>query len=123
MGDYTDNITILNVTTGTVGGAYDVSGRRHKSLQFLNTESTAGTVTFTVQVSNDGHEFIDYNRLISNVTTDTKVASIALSSVTSAGILFIPHDDYFRYIRVTATKSAQTVAVNGTYKCILQSSS
>jgi hypothetical protein len=123
MANHTDNIEVLNVTTGTVGGVFDVSMRTHKSLHFLNTESTAGVVTFTVHVSNDGHEFIAYNRLISNATTTAFVANIALSSLTNAGVLFIPHDDYFRYIRVTATKSAQTTAVNGTYKCIMQTSS
>ena len=118
---YTDNKIILNVTTGTTGGVYDVSDRSLKSIQFINTASTAGVATFTVHVSNDGESFIAYNRLISNATTDAKVASIALSSATVSGILFVPSDDIFKYIRVTVAKSAQTALVNGTYQAILQS--
>jgi hypothetical protein len=117
---YTDNTTILNVTTGTTGGVHDVSNRSLKSIQFINTASTAGVATFTVHVSNDGESFVAYNRLISNATTDAKVANIALSSLTTSGMLFIPQDDIFRYIRVTVSKSAQIATVNGTYQAIMQ---
>ena len=104
MANHTDNITILNaVSTTTTSGAFDVSMRRAKSLQFVNTLSTAGIVAFTGKVSNDGAFWVDYNRFISNATTDAKVASISLTSLTTSGVLFIPHDDYFRYIKITAT--------------------
>lgn len=124
MSEYTTNIRILNdVVTTTVSGIYDVTDRPLKSLHFLNTESTSGTVTFTVHVSNDGHEFIAYNRMVSNATTDAKVANIALNSVINAGILFFPADDIFKYIRVTATGNGKAESVGGKWRCTLQTSS
>jgi len=107
MANHTDNIIVLNaVSTTTVSGAFDVSMRRARSLQCTNTLSTAGSVAFTGEVSNDGAFWVDYNRFISNATTDAKVASLSLTSLTTSGILFIPEDDYFRYIRVTGTATA-----------------
>jgi hypothetical protein len=104
MSNYTDNIKILDaVSTTTTSGAIDVSLRKLKSLQFTNTLSVAGSVAFTGKVSNDGLFWVSYNRFISNATTDAKVASISLTSLTTSGVLFIPEDDYFRYIKITAT--------------------
>ena len=111
--NYTDNIKILDaVSTTTTSGAIDVSLRKVKSLQFVNTLSVAGSVAFTAKVSNDGNFWVAYNRFISNAITDAKVASISLTSLTTAGVLFVPLDDYFRYIKVTAicTSTGSSIA-------------
>ncbi len=93
--------------------------RSKMSLQFIAASITSGNGVFTVEVSNDGTNWVAYNRLVTNATntngqTDTRVASVTLSSNTSA-IVFFPVGDYFRYMRVIATRTT-----DGAYTAILQ---
>lgn len=72
------------------------------SLQFVAASITSGNGVFTVEVSNDGTNFIAYNRLTTNVTntngqTDTRVASVTLNSNTNA-VVSVP--DAFAFYRV-----------------------
>ncbi len=109
----------VGVTVGTTGGAVDVSMRQLKSVQFRCANHTSGNGVFTVEVSNDGTNWVAYNRLTDNLTntnaqTDTRVASSTLSSNTSK-IYFFPVGDYFRYIR-----GVVDVTTDGTYFAILE---
>lgn len=121
MSRFSTNSTILSaVTTTTTSGAQDVSMRTKLSLQLIASGITSGNGVFTVDVSNDGTNWVPYNRLTTNATntnaqTDVRVASVTLSSNTSA-IVFFPVGDYFRYLRVTST-----VSTDGAYSAILQS--
>lgn len=121
MSKFTSNTTALSaVTATTTSEAIDVSMRTKLSLQFTAASISSGNGVFSVSVSNDGTNFVTYNRLTTNVTntngqTDTRVASVTLSSNTSS-IVFFPVGDYFRYIKVTCT-----VTTDGAYTATLQS--
>lgn len=121
---FTDNINALTAVTATVANTaasiYDLSKRQVKSIQFTCANHTSGNGAFGVEVSNDGTNWVVYNRLNSNVTNtnvqfDTRVAAPTLSSNTST-IYFFPTGDYFRYIRIFVT-----VTTDGTYTATMQS--
>lgn len=120
---FSDNYTALAPTAATVANTaakgFDCSKRQLKSIQFTASGITSGNGAFGVEVSNDGTNWIVYNRLISNVTntnaqSDTRVAGPTLSSNTSS-IYFFPTSDLFRMIRVFVT-----VTTDGTYSATLQ---
>ncbi len=121
MSRFSTNSVLINASTVDVaaGGTADVSMREKMSLQFVASGITSGNGVFTVEVSNDGTNWVAYNRLTTNATntngqTDTRVASVTLSSNTSS-IVFFPVGDYFRYLRVNLDATT-----DGTYSCILQ---
>lgn len=106
------------VTVDTTGDYVDVSMRTKMSLQLTCANHSSGNGIFTVEVSNDGVNFVTYNRLTSNVTntnvqTDLRVGSVTLNSNTSV-MLFFPPGDYFRYIRCNVD-----VTTDGTYTATL----
>ena len=119
MSRFTTAINLLDAVTADTTGQYvDISMRTMKSIQFVASGISGGNGVFKVYVSNDGVNFVQYNRLTSNVTNtntqnDTRVDSVTLSSNTNV-IYFIPHDDHFRYIRCDVD-----VTTNGTYTAIL----
>lgn len=105
------------VAATTTSAAIAVNNARRLSLQFIASGISAGNGVFTVEVSNDGTNWIAYNRLTTNVTntnaqTDTRVASVTLSSNTSA-MAFFPPGDTFAFFRVTATRTT-----DGSYSCV-----
>lgn len=121
---FTSNDAVLPATSATVANTaalvLDVSKRQLKSIQFTASGITSGNGVFGVEVSNDGTNWIVYNRLISNVTntnaqTDTRVAAPTLSTNTSS-IYFFPTSDLFRYMRVFVTRTT-----DGTYSATVQS--
>lgn len=120
---YTDAINVLDAVTASVANTaaptHSVGKRQLKSIQFTCANHTSGNGVFGVEVSNDGTNWVVYNRLISNVTNtnaqfDTRVAAPTLSTNTSS-IYFFPTSDYFRYIRVFVT-----VTTDGTYTASMQ---
>lgn len=121
MSRFSSNQIVLDAVVATTTSlAQDVSMRISRSIQFIASSITSGNGVFTVDVSNDGTNWVPYNRLTTNVTntnaqTDARVASVTLSSNTSA-IVFFPVGDYFRYLRVTVTRTT-----DGAYSAILQS--
>ena len=109
----------VGVTTTTTGPTVDVSQRQLKSVQFICSNHTSGNGVFTISVSNDGTNWVTYNRLNDNLANtnaqmDTRVASSTLNSNTTK-IYFFPSGDYFRYIRCTCT-----VTTDGTYFALLE---
>ncbi len=92
-------------TAGTAANIFDVSARRLMSLQLTNTGSQTGV--FELQISDDGTNFVLYNRLTTNVTntnaqTDIGVSSVSVSANTSV-IYFIRAGDSFRSVRGSAS--------------------
>lgn len=119
MSRFSTKIALLDaVTADTTGDYADVSMRTKMSLQLICSGHASGNGVFTVEVSNDGVNFVAYNRLTSNVTntnvqTDLRIASVTLNSNTSV-MLFFPVGDHFRYIRCNVD-----VTTDGTYSAIL----
>lgn len=109
----TDPITQLGTNT------VDLSMRKKYSIQFIASAITSGTGVFKVYVSNNGTDWVQYNRLTDNVTntnvqTDTRVASVTLSS-NGAKMYFFPVGDHFRYLGVSLA-----VTTDGTYSAVLE---
>ena len=89
-------------TTTHVSNGFAPVVRGIVSIQFSSTGITSGNGVLTVEVSNDGYNWTAYNRLVTNVTntnaqTDTRVASVTLSTNASS-IVVIP--DPFAFYRV-----------------------
>jgi hypothetical protein len=120
---HTNNINALNAVTATVANTaattYDCSARQLMSIQFTCSGHTSGNGAFGVEVSNDGTNWVVYNRLAPNLVgtnaqTSAAVAAPTLNTNTSA-IYFFPVGDYFRLIRVFVT-----VTTDGVYTATLQ---
>lgn len=128
MSRFSDNYPLLDEViadvdasgvTSLTSNTRDVSMRTKLSIQFVCADHVAGNGVFKVWVSNDGENWVQYNRLTTNVTntngqTDTRVASVTLSADGSS-IVFFPVGDYFRYIGVSVD-----ITTDGTYSAILQ---
>lgn len=120
---FTDNFTVLGPTAITVANTsalrFDTSKRQLKSIQFIASGITSGNGAFGVEISNDGTNWVVYNRLTTNATntntqTDLRAAAPTLSS-NSSQICFFPTSDLFRYIRVFVTATT-----DGVYSAVLQ---
>lgn len=118
MSSFSTQTLLSAVTSTTTSSSFEIGEADKISLQFIASAISAGNGVFTVDVSNDGDNWIAYNRMNSNVTdtnaqTDTRVASVTLSSNTNAIVTF-PIGDAFRFIRVKAT-----VTTDGAYSAKL----
>lgn len=106
--------TLLNaVTATTTSTPMAVNNADRLSIQVTAASITSGNAVFTVQVSNDGTNWVAYNRITSNVTntnaqTDVRVASVTLSS-NSSQMIFFPSGDTFVYFRIIATVTTDGV--------------
>lgn len=110
-------LTSVAVTTTSNGIPVNNAGRL--SLQFIGTGLTIGSAVFTVQVSNDGTNWVNYSRLNSNITNtnaqfDTRVASVLIGS-TGGSMVFIPAGDTFNFLRTVVTPNN---TVDGTYSAV-----
>lgn len=101
---YTNNITILDAAGATTtSSAYDISLRQFITVQFSATETT----TFTIDVSNDGTNwitgvaFLDAKATASTTYVVSKVVTVAANE----GAIVTPG---FRFIRVVATTNGGT---------------
>lgn len=99
-------------TSTTSAGFSPTLGNAPMTLQFVASGITSGNGVFTVEVSNDGVNWVAYNKLTTNVTntngqTDTRVASVTLSSNTSS-VVSLPENFAFYRVKVVAS-------VDGTY--------
>ena len=102
--------TPLNaVTATTTSEEIVIAGAKKVSFLFKRANHSAGSSTFTVEVSLDGTTYVAYNKLISNATntnaqTLTRVASVALASDTSALYSMDLQNDAIYSIKITATE-------------------
>jgi len=102
-------------TTSTTSAGFapqGVGSSAQASIQLVASSITSGNGVFTIEVSNDGSNWTAYNRITTNVTntnaqTDTRVASVTLSSNTSS-VVTIP--DPYAFYRVKCV-----VSVDGAY--------
>jgi len=121
MTKFTTNKNLLDAVTVDSTGEYeDISMRKQISFQFTAEDIVSGNGVFSIEVSNDGVNFVTYNRLTTNVAntnaqTDIGVGSVTLSSNTSA-IYMMRAGDHFRYVR-----AAVNVTTDGTYTCTMAS--
>lgn len=102
-------------TTATVSAGFSPVAFGQASLQLTGASVSAGNCVFTVEVSNDGSNWATYNRITSNATntnaqTDTRVASVTVSS-SATTVATIP--DPYAFYRVKAT-----VSVDGVYTAV-----
>ncbi len=109
-------VLLTNVAATTTSAPFGVDGAGRLSFQYTSTGLTTGSAVFKVQVSNDGTNWVDYNRLTTNVTntnaqTDTRVASVLLS-ITGSSMVFVPPGDTFNFARAVVTPNN---VVDGTY--------
>ena len=81
---------------------------------FFKADVTSGNGVFKVEVSPDGEEWVQYNKLISNIAntngqTLTRVATVTLSTDTTE-TYSMDVTDCFQYCKVTVTRTT-----DGTY--------
>ncbi len=98
-------------TTSTTSSGFGGNVFGKASLQFTAASTSSGNGVFTVDASNDGTNWVAYNRLTTNVTntnaqTDTRVASVTLNSNTSS-IVILP--DPFAFYRVNCVVTTDGV--------------
>lgn len=96
---YTDNIKIIDaVAATTTSSGYDISKRQLVTLEFISS----GTCTFTVDVSNDGSNWITGVAFLDSKATavGTYVTSKVVTVAANEGAIITPG---FKFIRVVAT--------------------
>ena len=109
--DYTGSAATIANTAAPV---IDTSNAQVKSIQFASTGVSSGNGAFGIEVSNDGTNWVVYNRLIANAAVADQhsaamTAAPTLSTNTSS-IYFFPLEDYFKFMRVFVTRTT-----DGTY--------
>lgn len=102
-------------TAGTSTDVFDVSQRALMSIELVAGSQNA---VFEAQISNDGVNFVTYNRLTPNITNtnaqnDTGVSSASVTAGQSL-IYFIRAHDTFRYIRGSVTLVGTDSVFNAT---------
>ena len=116
---FTDNLILLNaVTDTTTSEIYDASKRYIRSIEYIASSMPAANVSqaiLTFLVSNDGTNFVGYNRLITNVTdsitgTDARVAGTTITA--SANTMLMFSEDYFRYFKATVSLTGPIASVS-----------
>lgn len=103
-----NELLIASQSTNTTSNAVSVDSASNLSFMFLSN-TTSGSLTFTVEVSNDNDNnkypgltktYVPYNRLNSNLAgADTRVSSLVMNA-TGSSMLFVPAGDTFNYVRV-----------------------
>ncbi len=109
---------LTSVTATTTSNGVGVNNAGRLSIMVFATAISSGNGVFSVEVTNDPTVgWATYNRLTTNVTntnaqTDTRVASLTLSSNTT-NFLFFPPGDTFAYMRVKVVRTT-----DGTYSAV-----
>lgn len=123
MLSHSESIRVVDSAVATIANSaakiYDVSLRELKSIQFVASGISTGNGAFGIEVSNNGTNWVVYNRLTTNVANtnvqeDLRTAAPTLSA-NSTTIYFFPRGDLFRYIRVFLT-----FTTDGVYSAVLQ---
>lgn len=107
-------------TASKTSDAINIEGVQKVTLQFIRSNHSAGSSAFSVEVSNDGINWVTFNKLIDNVTNTnaqqlTRVASCSLSSNTSKVYSMDLQHDAYKYARVAVTETT-----DGTHTAIMQ---
>ena len=102
--------TPLNgVTATTESEAVSIEGAKKITLLLTRANHTAGSSTFSVKVSIDGITYVDYNKLIDNVSNTntqnlTRVTSKVLNDNGSAILSMDLINDCFKFMKVKVTQ-------------------
>lgn len=98
-------LTLINAATASASSPEIViAGAKKITLFFTRANHAAGSSAFDVDVSYDGTTYVDYNKLISNVTntnaqTLTRVGSVTLSSNTTSMVsMDLQHDTFYSMV-------------------------
>lgn len=88
----------------------NIENAKRVTLQFKRSNHSSGSSAFKVQVSVNGVDWIDFNKLIDNVTntnaqTLTRVLTATLSSDTSKFYTMDLQHDNFKEMRVVVTET------------------
>jgi len=103
-------VTLLDaVTATTTSAAVSVEGRRRIGFQFKRANHSAGSTAFTVEGTINGTDWTALNLIVSNATntnaqTRTRVATVTLSSNTTA-LAFLEDLVVLKAVRVVATET------------------
>lgn len=109
----------LNAVTQTsTSDPISLEGILRATWQFIRADHSAGSSAFTVEVSNDGINWVTFSKLIDNVTNTnaqnpTRVGSVTLSSNTSKVYAMDFERDTYKWMRVTVTETT-----DGTHSAI-----
>lgn len=108
------------VTATTLSDAINIEGARKITLQFIRANHSAGSSAFEVTVSNNGIDYVVFNKLIDNVTntnaqTLTRVAGSTLSSNTSKMYTMDLDQDSYKWMKVGVVETT-----DGTHSAIAQ---
>lgn len=104
-------------TTQATSTPISIAGAERVEIYFkrLGASNSVATSTFNVQVSPNGTDWYDYNKLVSNVTNTngqmpTRVASVTIVGATSTTIVAMDLQfDAFRQMRCVATQASTTL--------------
>lgn len=104
---YTTNLKLLNaVAISSVSPGAVVGDRTKMSFQFVNTTATVGIAKVQIQISNDGSNYVTYNRLISNNAAGTVFTTVNLDAAgNNKAFVFFPVGDVFEYVRVIYSRN------------------
>lgn len=116
-------ITVAETQTNGAWTSYSYSAPfslagENTSIQLIAESISSGNGVMTLEVSNDGENWVAYNKLTSNATntnaqTDVRVASLT-QSTNASSIVMLPESDKFAFGRVkvvTTTDGAYTVVI------------
>ncbi len=106
----------------TTSDPIDIEGTKRIQFEFTRSNHTSGNTVYSVSFSVDGVTYVTANKLIDNVAntnaqTLTRVASATLSSSTSKHYAVDLQHDYFKWMKVTATRTTDGKA---TVKALLE---
>lgn len=101
---------ISGATASTTSDPISLEGASKVTLQFTRADHSAGSSAFAVTVSNDGINYVTYNKLIDNVTntnaqTPTRVAGATLSSNTSKVYSMDLENDCYKWMKVAVVET------------------
>lgn len=104
-------LTLLNaVTASTTSAEIVIAGAKKVTLFFTRANHAAGSSAFDVDVSYDGTTYVDFNKLITNVTntnaqTPVRVGTVTLSSNTTETVAMDLERDCFYTMRVNVVET------------------
>ena len=123
--------TSTSATSTDISGYFDTSGRYDNGIAYIGGAKkvtlyfgrsqfggiNTGTSTFRIQVTPDGSNWYDYNKLIQNIATSTTnvtpVTSVTISAATSTTItsMDLVYDNFY------GIRCIETIAGNGQNTC------
>ena len=118
-GTYRRVVALNAVTATTTSEDIIVAGAKKVTLYMTRANHSSGSSAFSVDVSGDGTTYIDYNKLITNVTNTNgqdvvRAASVSLAADGSAIASIDLVNDAVYSIKVTVVETT-----DGTHSCSL----